>query len=214
MSKLDSTIHTLVDDLTPTGRPSRPGRSALLWWLVAMLGTAAVMALVLPFRPGFIEQLISTPRFAVESILGLVVCAGIAWAAFALGIPDIRSPWRRARVPLALLAIWVGLFGYALFVPVFAPSMVGKRPICYLEVLIYAAPLTIAGLIVIRRMLPLNAATTGAWMGFAAGLIPAFLMQLACMHEAHHNIYFHLAPTLGAAVIGSVLGCWLLRRRD
>jgi len=213
MSEQDSTIRTLVDDLTPTGRPSQPGRSALLWWLVAMLGTAAVMALVQPFRPGFVEQLVAAPRFAAEVILGVIVCAGMAWAAFALGIPDIRSPWRRARVPLALLAIWIGLFGYALFAPVFAPSMAGKRPLCFLEVVIYAVPLTIVGLVIVRRMLPLNAATTGAWMGTAAGLIPAFLMQLACMHEAQHNIYFHLAPTIGAAVVGALLGYWLLRRK-
>lgn len=214
MSKLDHTIHTLVDDLTPTGRPSRPGRSALAWWLVAMLGTAAVMTLVQPFRPGVVGQLIVTPRFALETLLGVVVCFAMAWAAFALGVPDVRSPWRRARVPLVLVAIWFGLFGYALVAPVFAPSMVGKRPLCNVEVVIYAVPLTVAGLMIVRRMLPLGAATTGAWMGFAAGLIPAFLMQLACMHEARHNLYFHLAPTVATAVVGALLGWWWLRRED
>lgn len=211
MSKLDDTIHDLVDGLTPTGRPSNPGRGALAWWLVATLATAGVMTLVQPFRPGFVGQLLATPRFALESILGLVVCASIARAAFALGIPDLRSPWRRARVPLTLLAIWLGLFGFALLAPVLPPSMAGKRPFCHLEVLVYAVPLTIAGLLVIRRMLPLDAATTGAWMGFGAGLIPAFLMQLACMHEPWHIIELHLAPTIGTAALGAVLGYWLLR---
>ncbi|MBT8444428.1 MAG: DUF1109 domain-containing protein [Gammaproteobacteria bacterium] len=214
MSKLDRTIHTLVDDLTPTGRPSRPGRSALAWWLMATLGTAAVMALVQPFRPGFVGQLIATPRFALETMLGAFVCFGMAWAAFALGVPDVRSPWRRARVPLILLAIWFGLFGIALLAPVLPPSMAGKRPHCALEVILYAAPLTMAGLFVIRRMLPLNAASTGAWLGFAAGLIPAFLMQLACMHEPWHIIKLHLAPTVGAALVGALLGWWLLRRKN
>jgi len=214
MSKLDSTIHTLVDDLTPTGPPSRPGLSALAWWLVAMGGTAAVMAGVQPFRPGFVGQLIATPRFTIETILGVVACFAMAWAAFALGIPDVRSPWRRARVPLVLLTVWFALFGAALLAPVLTPSMAGKRPHCVLEVVLYAAPLTVAGLIVMRRMLPLNAASTGAWMGFAAGLIPAFLMQLACMHEPLHIIKLHLAPTVGAAVVGSLFGWWLLRRQD
>lgn len=211
MSKTDNTIRTLIDDLAPTGQPSNAGRSALAWWLPAMIVTSAVMALIQPFRPGFVEQLVSSPRFAFESILGFVVCAGIARVAFALGIPDVRSPWRRARGPLILLTIWLGLFGFALIAPVFAPSMAGKRPLCNFEVLLYAAPLTVAGLIVIRRMLPLNAATTGAWMGFAAGLIPAYLMQLACMHEPWHNIAFHLLPTVGTALLGALLGYWLLR---
>lgn len=211
MSKLDDTIHELVDDLTPTGRPSDPGRRALTWWFVATLATAAVMALVQPFRPGFVGQLISTPRFALESILGLLVCVVMARAAFALGVPDVRSPWRRARWPLALLALWLALFGIALLAPALPPSMAGKRPFCHLEVLVYAVPLTLAGLLVIRRMLPLDAATTGAWTGFAAGLIPAFLMQLACMHEPWHIIRLHLAPTAGAAALGALLGYWLLR---
>jgi len=92
--------------------------------------------------------------------------------------------------------------------------MAGKRAFCVVEVLVYALPLTMAGLLVIRRMLPLSPATTGAWTGFAAGLIPAFLMQLACMHEPWHIIKLHLAPTLGAAAVGALLGYWLLRRAD
>jgi hypothetical protein len=212
MSEPDNTIRTLVDDLTPIGKPTHSGRSALLWLSLAMLATGGTMALIQPFRPGFVEQFLTTPRFAVEIILGLIVCAGLAYAAFQLGIPDIRSPWRRARVPLLLLTIWLALFAIAIFAPVFAPSMAGKRPLCYLEVIIYAAPLSLAGLLLIRRMLPLEPVTVGAWMGFAAGLIPAFLMQLACMHGPIHNIAWHLLPTLGAAAIGALLGFWLLRR--
>ena len=43
MSKLDDTIHTLVDDLTPIGHPARPGRTAFAWCLAAMLATAACL---------------------------------------------------------------------------------------------------------------------------------------------------------------------------
>jgi len=212
MSKLDHTLHTLVDDLTATGRPAQPGRSALAWCLLAMLATAGVMAAVQPFRAGFVEQLIATPRFALESLLGIIVCFAIAHAAFALGIPDMRSPWQRARVPLVLLAIWLGLFGIAVLAPVLPPSMAGKRPLCHIEVVAYALPLSIVGLLIVRRLLPLNAASTGAWMGFAAGLIPAFWMQLACMHDPVHNITWHLVPTAVAAAAGAGLGWWLLRR--
>lgn len=116
-----------------------------------------------------------------------------ARAAFGLGIPDVRSQWRRARVALVLLAVWLGLFGIATVAPVLEPSMLGKRPLCNLEVLLYAVPLTVAGIIVIRRMMPLDPAKTGAWMGFAAGL---------------------MAPTIGAALLGALLGYWLLRRKS
>lgn len=214
MSEPDSTIRTLVDDLTPVGRPPDVSRYSATWWLLALIATGGVMALIAPFRPGVIDQLIASPRFAFESILGLVVTAGFAHAAFGLGIPDVRNPWQRARVALVLLAIWLALFGIATVAPVLEPSMLGKRPLCNLEVLLYAVPLTVAGIIVIRRMMPLDPAKTGAWMGFAAGLIPAWLMQIACMHEPWHIIKFHLAPTIGAALLGALLGYWLLRRKS
>lgn len=214
MSQPESTIRTLVDDLTPIGRPPDFSRYAATWWIPAMIVTGGVMALFAPFRPGVVDQLIASPRFAFESILGLFVCAGITRAAFGLGIPDVRNQWRRARVALVLLAIWLGLFAVATIAPVFEPSMAGKRPFCNLEVLLYAIPLTIAGIVAIRRMMPLDPAKTGAWMGFAAGLIPAYLMQIACMHEPWHIITFHLAPTIGTALIGALLGHWLLRRKS
>jgi hypothetical protein len=211
MNEPDCTIRTLVDDLTPTGGPIRSGRIALLWWITAMIATGIVMAVVQPFRPGFVEQLLTTPRFAFEIGLGLVVSAALSHAAFQLGIPDIRSPWRRARGPLVLLAAWLGLFAIAIFSPVLEPSRAGHRPMCYLEILLYAFPLTLAGLVIVRRWLPLGTATVGAWLGLAAGLIPASLMQIACMHEPIHAITWHLLPTLGTAAIGAMLGARLLR---
>ena len=212
MSQTQRIIRGLVDELKPTGRPPVVGRVALTWWFISLLVTATVMALVHPYRPGFAEQLAAYPRFTLEILLGLAACAGFAYAAFASGIPDLRSQWRRARVPLILLSAWTCLFVFALFAPVLAPSMAGKRPFCFLEIIVYAAPLTIIGLLLVRRMLPLNPAGTGALMGFAAGLLPALLMQLACMHEPVHNITWHLLPTLGAGGVGAVLGYWLLRK--
>jgi len=212
MSDMERTIRTLVDDLTPTGRPPDFGRLAMAWWFIGLLVIGGVMALVQPFRPGFVAQLVASPRFAFETLLGLVVCAGMARAAFASGIPDVRSQWQRARVALLLLAVWLGLFGFALLAPVLAPSMAGKRPFCHLEVVVYAAPLTIVGLLLMRRMLPLNPASTGAWLGFAAGLVPAFLMQLACLHDPWHIITLHLLPAVGAVAVGALLGYWMLRR--
>lgn len=210
MSKTEDTIRGLVDDLKPTGHPPDVRLTALAWCFASLLVTAAIMALVQPYRPGFTTQLVEFPRFAIETLLGLAVCAGIARAAFANGIPDVRAHWRRARVPLLLLAAWLGLFLFAIISPVLPPSMAGKRPFCFLEIFLYAAPLTVVGLLLVRRLLPLQPSITGAWMGFAAGLLPGFLMQLACMHDAVHNITWHLLPTVGAGAMGALLGRWLL----
>lgn len=213
MNETTRVIDELVGDLKPTGPPPNVFRLGLYWSVSAIVLTAVLMMLIAPFRPGFVDQLMASPRFVFESVLGLLVCVGIAHAAFALGIPDSRSHWWRARLNIAILGLWIALFVVALFEPIFAPSMVGKRPLCNLEVLLYSIPLSLSGLVVLRRMLPLSPIADGAWVGVAAGLIPAYLMQFACMHEPWHIVYHHLAPIVGSALIGAPLGYLLLRSR-
>ena len=55
--------------------------------------------------------------------------------------------------------------------------------------------------------------TAGAWMGCAAGLVPAYLMQFACMHEAWHIISHHLFPIAGSILLGALMGYMMLRSR-
>lgn len=211
MSDPENIIRTLVDDLTPVKRPAFR-RNAMIWWALATLVTGGAMAVIAPFRSSVFDQLGSSSRFMLEALLGLIVCASVARAAFELGIPDIRSHYRRARLELTLLSVWILLFMIALVAPIFEPSMAGKREYCYLEAFLYSVPVTIAGIIAVRNLMPLNRAITGASVGFAAGLIPAYLMQFACMHEAWHIVSHHIFPTVGAGLIGAVLGFFILRR--
>jgi len=163
-------------------------------------------------RPGFIGQLLASPQFAIETLLGFVAGGIAIQTAFALGIPGWGSPRRRIALSLGLLAFWAGTYIYGLVDPALEPSMLGKRPHCLIEVLIYGAPITIAGVLLLRRLAPLGRWSTGFVVGAAAGAIPALLMQVACIYVPSHILLYHIAPALAVALSGALAGGLLLRR--
>jgi hypothetical protein len=90
--------------------------------------------------------------------------------------------------------------------------MAGKRPHCFLEVLIYGAPVLVVGLVLLRRLAPLDRRRTGVVLGAAAGAMPGLLMQLACMYVPEHILTYHIAPAVALALLGGLLGPLFLRR--
>ena len=89
--------------------------------------------------------------------------------------------------------------------------MLGKRPHCFAETLLYSAPPVIAGLWLLKRRYVLRGARAGALLGLAAGSLPALMMQIACMYSPEHILAFHIGPALAVAGAGAVLGAWLMR---
>jgi hypothetical protein len=205
-------IRELSEELDPTLRLRGPFQLALLWWIGAWIFVVAATLVVQPMRPGFADQLLASPQFAFETLLGMVAGAVAIGVAFAVGIPGWGSPRRRIALALGLLALWVGSYFYGLVNPALEPSMLGKRPLCFLEVLIHGLPILIAGLLLLRRLAPLERWSAGLVTGAAAGAIPGLLMQLACFYIPAHILIFHLAPALALALLGSLAGRILLRR--
>jgi len=205
-------IRELSDELGPAPRLRGPLRLALLWWIGAWILVVAATLAVQPLRPGFADQLLTSPRFAAEILLGISAGALAIGTAFALGIPGWGSSRRRIALALGLLALWAGSHFYDLLEPALEPSMLGKRAACFAEVLLYGLPLLFAGLLLLRRLAPLERWSAGFVTGAAAGAIPALLMQLACMYIPSHILLFHLAPALALALVGSLAGRLVLRR--
>ena len=203
-------IDELVDSLEP--KPARPtGALATGWWLLAMAVTITGMAITDPFRHGFEDQLLSAPRFALETIIALVVSAVLMRAAFELAVPDARRQRLHVCVAASVGVLWLGLFAITFVAPVLEPSMLGKRETCYLEVMYYGIPLTLICIALQRRLYVLSPLRSGFLAGIASGAIPGLLMQLACMHEPWHIATHHLAPIAVTAGVGAGLG-WLLLR--
>jgi hypothetical protein len=189
-----------------------PNQLALLWLIGAWILVVAVTLAVQPMRPGFAGQLLASPRFAIETLLGLAAGGVAIRAAFALGIPGWGSPRRQIVLALALLAFWVSAYFYGLVNPALEPSMLGKRPHCFVEGLVYGVAILVAGLLLLRRLAPLGRWSAGFVIGAAAGAIPGLLMQLACIYIPSHILAYHIVPGLAVALLGTLAGRLLLRR--
>ena len=206
-------ISALSADLRPIGKPAGRGAIVALWLLGAALISSGILLFDGPFRPGFVRQLLSSPRFLVESLLGMATIASLGVAGLRLAIPDIRPLRRRVGWPLLLLAIWLALYAYGFHAPSLPPSMDGKRSQCLLESALVGVPALIWGLYLARRWWPVHGAWTGLLLGCAAGAMPALLMQLACMYTPAHIFLYHLLPGLALGAVGALAGALLLRGR-
>ena len=212
MADREELIRRLASELQPANRLRAPSVLAALWLLGSWAFVVAATLVAAPMRPTFAQQLVSVPRFAGETLLGVgsgVLAIGVA---FALGVPGPGSTRARVTLAFAGIGLWAAAYGYGLIDPTLEPSMLGKRPYCSVEVFVYGLPVLVGGLLLLRRLAPLARATTGAVVGAAAGAIPALLMQLACMYIPAHILGFHIAPIAALVVVGALLGPISLRR--
>jgi len=184
-------------------RPLLPAsRRALLWFALAFVVSAVLMHHVQVFRPGFAGQLIQHPFFLLEVASGLLIALLGAYLALARSVPGERiSP--SAGMAFGVLAV-VFLLGLAAGFSHFAPetSPVGARHACWLEVLVYGGVCLLAFTILIRRGFVRFSWKTGMLYGLMAGLVPAALMQLACMYDPMHALIFHYLPAVILIPVG------------
>jgi hypothetical protein len=204
-------IRELGADLRPAPLLRKPRHLALLWGAGAWLFVVGATIAVQPLRPGVLDQLLASPRFAGETLFGLLAGGLAIWVAFAVGTPG-RSQRRWIALALGGLAIWASAYLYGLVSPALEPSMLGKRQICFLEVLLYGLPTLAVGLLLLRRLAPLERWSAGLLMGAAAGAMPGLLMQLGCMYVPAHILSHHLGPVVGLALLGALGGPLVLRR--
>ena len=211
MRPRDELIRELLAAPAPAAYRS-PAALAALWLAGAWIFVVAATRLAAPLRPGWAEQLAGSPHFAAESLLGLAAGLVSIGCGMLLGFPKRRAAWKRALPALVLLAVWGAAYLLALWHPAIAPSMLGKRPFCVFEVMLYGIPPMLAGLLLLRNKAAVARLWTGALVGAAAGAIPGLLMQVACMYLPSHILGFHIAPIAVVAALGAALGPVLLRR--
>jgi hypothetical protein len=205
-------IRELSGDLRPAPHLRNPLHLTLAWWVGAWLFVVLVTLAMGPMRPGFASQLVASPRFAAETLFGILAGVFAIRVEFSLGISHPASPRRQFLLSLGLLVLWVGAYLYGLVDPALEPSMLGKRRHCFVEVWLYGLPILLAALLLLRRLASLHRLSAGLVTGAAAGAIPALFMQLACMYIPNHILIYHIAPGALLALLGALAG-WLLLRR-
>jgi len=181
-----------------------PDLLALLWLLGSVVYCLIVIHLLGAIRSNAYRQLITEPLFMLEILTGLTAIVLTSIVAFHHTVSGAVS--RSAEVLASMAVIfWIGLSVYGLFAPAIEPSPEGYRHYCVYEILFYAlAPLFIARLLA-RRRLALELTNTGFELGFAAGMVPAWYIQMAYMYSPEHMFRFHLLPAITVAGVAVLL---------
>ncbi len=212
MNRRDELIQQLSADLESV-RPAPSVDLVSVLWLV----TSAAYVIVLthlwgPIRPNALHQLSTEPRFLAETALGVAAIALAAVMAFRAAVPGALASGLR-RAAFAMLGLWLASYVVGLYSPALDPSMLGKRPHCMWETLVYALPPALAGLLLVRRLYPLQPVHTATAVGLVSGMIPALYMQLACMYVPSHILLFHILPGMLMALVAAAIA-WLFLLRD
>jgi len=108
MMKTEDLIRTLAADArSPFGRLRPPTIRVGLWLCVSVPWIAIIVAFM-GLRPDLAIKM-GEPRWLLEQGAALLTAVTAAMAAFCAGVPG-RPRWERA-VPLAPVALWIGLLG-------------------------------------------------------------------------------------------------------
>ena len=206
-------IDQLVSDAAPVKqRVLPPARIGALWFTAALSLSALVMFLLQPFRAGLLEQIQTVPLYFVEVASGFVALALLGVAMFKSAVPGESK--QAMYWGLASFGIWLATILSGFITPVLEPSMVGKRAECYFEALYYSTASALPVIWLLTRRYSVNAFETAFLGALWIAMAPAFLMQLACMHEPNHALSHHLLPMLLTALVWlPVLYLIILRRK-
>ena len=207
----DTTIEALVKDLAPVRKPLAPIFIAFLWWLVSWFLVIGVMLAYEPMRPGALNDFVSHPQFALESVVGLMGGFLLSVAAFRQSIPGLSNT-RLMPLVIFLLVAWVLAYVAGFVSPALETGMLGKREHCPLEALLYPLPGILGAAWLFRARYSTDYTSAGLLVGLAAGAMPALFMQFACMYEPAHILKYHLSPVPIVALV-SVALFYFVRKR-
>jgi hypothetical protein len=207
VKKHTALISELSSDLAPVSPPGNINLLALAWFVLSAIFVMAVTRLFGPMRPDVLSQLVTEPRFLLETLLGVVAILWVSLLAFRSSVPAGLNK-RFAQAGLVLMALWLAQYLIGFVSPALEPSQSGKRDYCYFETLVYALPVIVSGLFLVRRLYPLRPMRTALSVGLVAGMLPALVMQLACMYEPAHIIALHIFPGLLMVGVSGVIARW------
>ncbi len=207
----------LITQLSHNLKAKPPGMSnnkrAILWWAVSWIYVAFITLQIEPLRPGVWLQLLESPQFLIESLLGFVASLMMALTAWRTAVPGALTR-RWLHWTLGITIVWVLFYVVGIAYPALEPSRLGERAHCYLETFLYTVPPSFVACVVVAKLMPLKPLQAGFFIGVAAGMIPGLFMQFACFYDPIHILQLHLLPGLVSAVVPFILLPALLKRKQ
>lgn len=185
---------------------SWPSSYRAFGWFIALLifNTLAFLAYQ-NFRPGFTEQLIEHPRFLTEVLVALALIVFI----FYIILSDIVPGKEISPLVKSIGVFLVLTLSYSLYLSFKAPtpeaSIVGARPFCLEEVIVYGLVGLFTCFYFVRKSDYPFTRRSYLLIGMGTMLIPGVLMQLACLYSPKHALLIHYGPV----VVGLLFGFFL-----
>jgi hypothetical protein len=208
MQNRENFIAELSQNLPPVKRLPNVNLLAIVWFIVSVVYVIVVINFVGPIRPGALSQLISSPRFLLETLLGVAAIFWVSLQAFRDAVPGMLSH-RFMSGGFILMLLWLAQYVIGFISPALEPSILGKRNFCLYETMIYSLPPIYVAWYLVRRFYPLHPVRTAMSISLASGMMPALYMQLACMYEPSHILNFHIIPGLLMVFVGvSIAWYW------
>lgn len=212
MSQPANIIENLVEDLTPVQPLPKPWLRALSWSVVSVALVFGLLYFWQPFRSSFLQDLASSPLYAAENLLGMALVFVFAFTGFVLAVPGASELRFMKAVSILLFVGWALVFSFNMFDPALAPSMNGKREMCWLEVIVYGFLVLVSLLFLLRKSCFLDRRLVGLFAGVGAGFIPFVGMQLGCMYIPDHVLKFHLLPMIFVVAVSVLIARRILPR--
>jgi hypothetical protein len=194
-------IHQLVLDLKPKRQWSAFSR--LVFWMFSIISICSfVMILYKPFRSNSLSDLFSYPRFLLEIVSAFCFSSFLVYSLFASLIPSFKIKKSIVVLGLSSGSLFITTLLLSLFTHSPAVSKLGARPHCVEEVFVYGLVSILSFLLYLKHSDYLPSQFHFFTLGMGVGIIPASLMQLACMYDPIHALLFHYGPIILVGLLG------------
>ena len=175
------------------------------WFIALLIFNILAFLAYQNFRPGLTEQLIEHPRFLTEILVAFALIIFILYVILSDIVPGKEiSPFLKSiGVFLVLTLVYSLYLSFQTQTP--ETSIVGARPFCLEEVIVYGLVGLFTCFYFVRKIDYPFTRRSYLLIGVATTLIPGVLMQLACMYSPKHALVIHYGPI----VIGLLFGFFL-----
>lgn len=201
--KDDKLIKSLVDDLEPVKPLKAPHIRFMIWSIFAM-----AIVLTATFFKGPMRESVSIEleniKFLLLTIATFIPFISAGIGAFYLLIPG-NSVKKGLFIGFAPGILYLLLTLQNTFSPFFSPSMMGKRPHCSAETIVYTLISAAIFWFFAKKSAPLAKKPVAILIGWASASLPLGLMQMACMYMPQHNITHHLLPAVATVTLVALI---------
>lgn len=209
----DELIARLADDVRPVRRSALP-RRLVLGLAIGAIIAFAVMVPWIGLRPDY-PAAFADPVFWSKFAFTLLFAGFGFWAAERLSRPggSIRLPVIGVMGLVVLTGI-AGMGQIMLSPPEAVRDLMlgGTALVCPFYIVALSVPIYAAIIVVMRRLAPTNLTLAGFAAGLAAGSASSWVYAFHCGESGLPFItLWYTAGILAAALLGAVLGRWVLR---